>query len=149
MNRFDRLTYTDKIKWRIRILWALLIGMLIYMVAAGELAGDSRKMTDFANTAGDLIFFGGLAYVICSIIRNKRLLKNRLLLKEQMQIEQDERNQYLHDKSGGVVMDVLLVMLLFAVMTASLVDMAAFYFTAGLLAAAVLLKWAAYWVFSR
>ena len=148
MNRFDRLSYTDKIKWRTRILWAVLAGMLVYMVAAGELAGDSRNMTDFANTAGDLIFFGGLAYVICSIVRNKRLLKNRQLLKEQMQAEQDERNQYLHDKSGGFVMDALLVML-FAVMTASLVDMAAFYFTAVLLAAAVLLKWAAYWAFSR
>lgn len=76
--------------------------MLVYMVIVGELGGgDSRMMTDFANAASDILFFGGLIFVFYRIFRNKRLLKNQMLLKEQLQMEEDERNQYLHDKSGG------------------------------------------------
>ena len=43
-----------------------------------------------------------------------------------MKTELDERNQYLHDKSGGIVADILLAILLFVTLTASMFDMAAF-----------------------
>ena len=39
-------TYTKKIRWRIRALWALLAGMLVYMFVIGELGGgDSRTLS--------------------------------------------------------------------------------------------------------
>ena len=57
--------------------------MLVYMVIVGELGGgDSRMMTDFANAASDILFFGGLIFVFYRIVRNKRLLKSQMLLKE-------------------------------------------------------------------
>ena len=113
MKFWNQQSYTSKIKRRIRILWLLIIAMLIYMVVMGEIGGDSRKMTNFADIASRIIFFGGLIYIIYRIVYWKKVLKNSLLLKEQMLIEQDERNQYLHDKSGGAVLDILFFLLLF------------------------------------
>lgn len=78
------------------------------------------------------------------IVRNKKLLKNRMLLKEQMRMERDERNQYLHDKSGGIVVDILL----FIIVTAALFNMAAFYTAIIILGLTVALKAAAYLFFS-
>ncbi|MDO5425932.1 MAG: hypothetical protein Q4F41_19705 [Eubacteriales bacterium] len=148
MKNFKTFTYTQKIQWRIRISWILLILMLIYMVIVGETGGDSRIMTDLANTFSSIVFFGGILYIITRIVHNKKLLKNRLLLKEQMRMEQDERNQYLHDKSGGTVFDLLLVFLLFITVTAALYNMPAFYTSLAVLIAALLLKAGAYLFYS-
>lgn len=143
-------SYTDKVKWRICILWFTLIGMLVYMVVVSEFGGgDSRIMTDLARTTSKVIFFGGFAYIAYRIYHNKNLLKNRMLLKEQMQIEQDERNQYLHDKSGGMVMDLLLLFLLFLTTTAALFNMAAFYTSFVILVIAIFLKGITYFVYSH
>ena len=150
MRNCRKLSYTDKIKWRIRILWMVLAAMLVYMVAVGELGGgDSRIMTGLAKQFSSFVFFGGLGYVSYRIIRNKKLLKNRMLLKEQLRMEQDERNQYLHDKSGGTVVDILLLSLLFITVTAALFNMAAFYTAITILGLTVALKAAAYLFFSR
>lgn len=149
MNRFDKMNYTDKIKWRIRFLWLALVLMLIYMIVVGETGGDSRVMTAFARSISSLIFWGGLIFIACQIYQNKQLLKSRALLKEQLQSELDERNQYLHDKSGGTVLDILLLFLLFTTTTAGLFNMAAFYTSFTILAAAVLLKAVAYWVYHQ
>lgn len=139
-----------KIKWRIRILYLLLIAMLVYMVTVVELGGgDSRIMTDLASQFSRIVFFGGMIYVITRIAHNKKLLGNRLLRKEQMQEETDERNRYLHDKSGGIVLDILLACLLFITLTASLFDMTAFYMSLAILAIAVVLKAGAYLCYSR
>ena len=146
MKTCKRLTYTRKIQWRIRALWLLLTGMLVYMVLIAELGGgDSRMMTPLADKFSRIVFFGGLGYVIGRICKNKQLLRSRQLLQQQMKTELDERNQYLHDKSGGIVADILLVVTL----TASMFDMAAFYTAFSVLAAAILLKAAAYWFYSR
>ena len=139
MKTCKHLTYTRKIQWRIRALWLLLTGMLVYMVLIAEL-GD---------TFSRIVFFGGLCYVIGRICKNKQLLRSRQLLQQQMKTELDERNQYLHDKSGGIVADILLAILLFVTLTASMFDMAAFYTAFSVLAAAILLKAAAYWFYSR
>ena len=148
MKKFD--TYTKRIQWRIRGLWMVVAGMLVYMVVIGETGGgDSRIMTDFAKIVSRVIFFGGLAFVIFRIVRYKKQLKNRELLKEQLRNEQDERNQYLHDKSGGIVLDILLVALLFLTLTTSLFHMVAFYTSFAILALAVLLKIGAYQIFLR
>lgn len=150
MRRFETMSYSQKVKWRTRGLWLVLFAMLVYMVVIGETGGgDSRVMDRLASTFSRVVFFGGLFYVIFRIVRNKKLLKNRMLLKEQMRQELDERNQYLHDKSGGVVLDILLVWTLFVSLTASLYHMAAFYTSAGILAAEILLKAGAYWWYSR
>lgn len=150
MKRFEDMSYAEKIKWRIRASWLMLIAMLVYMVVVGELGGgDSRIMTDMADLVSRWIFFGGFIYIASRIYHNKKLMKNRGLMKEQKRQEQDERNQYLHDKSGGAVMDVLLVLLLFTTMTAAMFNMAAFYTSLAILMAAALLKAAVYWLYSR
>ena len=103
MKTCKHLTYTRKIQWRIRALWLLLTGMLVYMVLIAELGGgDSRMMTPLADKFSRIVFFGGLGYVIGRICKNKQLLRSRQLLQQQMKTELDERNQYLHDKSGGM-----------------------------------------------
>lgn len=150
MQKIKDMNYEAKIKWRIRILYLLLIAMLAYMVAIAELGGgDSRIMTQLANTFSRIVFFGGMIYVISRIVHNKKLLGNRLLRKEQLLRETDERNRYLHDKSGGIVLDILLACLLFITLTASLFDMTAFYVSFAILAIAVILKAGAYLCYSR
>ena len=150
MRNCKKLSYPDKIKWRIRILWMVLAAMLVYMVTVAELGGgDSRIMTGLAKQFSSFVFFGGLIYVAYRIVRNKKLLKNRMLLKEQLRMEQDERNQYLHDKSGGIIVDILLLSLLFITVTAALFNMAAFYTAITILGLTVVLKAAAYFFFSR
>lgn len=134
-------SFSDIIRWRIRGLYLLLFLMLIYMVIIGELnLGDSRMMTDLAETISRVIFFGGMLWVIHKIVHNKRLLRDARSLKEELIRERDERNQYLHDKSGGLVWDILFICLLFATLTASLTNMPAFYTAFSLLCIAILLK---------
>lgn len=150
MTNFKDLTFTDKIKWRIRILRLIFVLMLIYIVVIGEIGGgDSRIMTNLATNISNLIYFGGLIYILCRIHANKKLLQNRLLLKAQMQEEQDERNQYLHDKTGGIVWDILFFALLFITVTTALFNMAAFNTAVTILAIAVLLKLGTCWFYSR
>lgn len=146
----SRMSYIDKIRWRIRVLWLVFVAMLGYMVVVGETGGgDSRIMTDLAERVSRLLFFGGMAYVIYRIVYNKKLLKDRMLRLLQRELEQDERNQYLHDKSGGTVMDILLIALLFITETSALYNMDAFHVSLAILVLAVLLKGGAYLIVSR
>lgn len=154
MKRFDAFDqprrYTDTIRWRIRLLWVLLAGMLVYMVVVAELGGgDSRKMTGLAAVTSRLLFFGGLVYVGACIHHNKKLLRDRALLAEQQLRELDERNRYLHDKSGGIVVDLLLFVLLVTTTTAALFNTAAFYTAFAILLCTLALKFGSYWVYSR
>ena len=149
MKNFEKLSYTDKIKWRIRFSWMILVVMLFYMFIVAETGGgDSRIMTDLANTASGIIFFGGMIYIIVRITHNKKILKNRLLMKEQMKLEQDERKQYLHDKSGGTVIDILLVFLMFVTVTTALYNMTAFHISISILAFTIFLKVGTYVFYS-
>ena len=144
------LSYSEKIRWRNRLLYLLLLVMLVYMIVIGELhLGDSRIMSGMAETVSRIIFFGGMIWVVRKIICNKRLLKEPVLLREQMTVERDERNQYLHDKSGGLVWDILFVCLLSVTLTASLTNMAAFYTSFVLLCVAILLKLTAYLIYKK
>lgn len=148
MKMLENMTYAKKIQWRIRILYCLIAVMLIYMIVVSEAGGgDSRIMTDFANMVSDIIFFGGIIYMIYRISMNKKLLKNRILLKEQMRIKQDERNQYLHDKSGGTVIDILLICLMFITVTTALFDVSAFYTAVTILILTIIFKITAYYFF--
>ena len=150
MRWFEQMTYQQKIRWRLRVLWLIIVLMLAYMVVIGETGGgDSRVMTDLATRVSRIIFFGGLVWVICRIVHNRRLLKDEALRRENMLLELDERNRYLHDKSGGIVWDILAVCLLFITLTASLYNMAAFYTAAVILVLAAASKAGAYYFFSR
>ena len=106
-------------------------------------------MTPLAESVSRIIFFGGLIFVCYRIYFNKKLLENRLLLKEKFLDEQDERNQYLHDKSGGIVVDILMILLLFCTVTTALFNMVAFYVSLSILTATVLLKWVSYMYYHR
>lgn len=141
MKTFDNMSFSNKIKWRIRGLWCLFAAMLIYMVVVGELGlGDSRIMNRLAEVVSRVIFFGGMVLVLLRIRYYSRLLINKWDLKEKMVQEKDERNRFLHEKSGGPVWDVLFFVQLFLTLTASLMDMTAFLYTMISLAAMILLK---------
>ena len=150
MKNSNNLSFSHKIKLRIRVLWIIFVLMLAYMVIISELGGgDSRIMTPLAESVSRIIFFGGLIFVCYRIYFNKKLLENKLLLKEKFLDEQDERNQYLHDKSGGIVVDVLMILLLFSTVTTALFDMIAFYVSLSVLITTVLLKVGSYLYYNR
>lgn len=141
MKKWSKMSFASKIQWRIRLLWLLLAGMLAYIVVIGELGGgDSRIMTPLADAFSRLVLFGGMIYVGIRIHRNKKLLENSFRMKQKQQEEIDERNRYLHQISGGVVLDVLLVVLVFVTLTASLFDMHVFYVCFGILMVAIAVK---------
>ena len=134
MRNCKRMPYVQIIRWRIRVSYALLVLMLAYMVLVAEMGGgDSRRMTDLASAVSRLLFFGGFGVVVSRIVHNKRLLRDRARLREQQMREQDERNQYLHDKSGGAALD----------------SMAAFSAVFPLLLAALAIKGGLYALYSR
>ena len=150
MKNYRQLPFDQQIQWRIRGQWVVLLLMLVYMIVIGETGGgDSRVMTPLADSFSRVTFFGGMIYIIARMIQNKKMLKNRLLLKEKYLSEKEERRCYLHDKSGGLVWDIMLVILLIAALTASLYNMAAFYALYAVLIAAVLLKIGFYFYYSR
>ena len=151
MMHYKILPFSKKIKLRNVLLWVLFCIMLAYMVIVGEVfhLGDSRYMTRLANIVSDVILFGGMIWVQWKIAQNKKLLRNRMLLKDKQMQEMDERNQYLHDKSGGIVWDILLVCLLFITTTAALSSMPAFYTAFTVLILMLILKAATYYWYSR
>ena len=138
-------SFTKTIQWRIRILWGLLAILLVIMVVAGETGGrDSRFMTEFTARDGYILYWWGMIWIIIRIVRNKKLLKDRLRMKEQQLRERDEWRQHLHRMSGGWVMDAFLVTAWLAAVVASCYSNEAFYAAYGLLVIAALLKGGAY-----
>lgn len=145
-----KLSFYEMIQWRIRLLWGLIGCMLVYMVVISELGGgDSRIMTPLADFIGDLIIFGGIIFAGWRISFNKKLLGNKYRMKQKQMDEQDERNQYLHDKSGGIVVDILLTALLFATATTAQFNMAAFYTSLSILLLTLIAKGVAYYLYAR
>lgn len=150
MKTFNFLHYSEKLRWRIRLLTTLLVLMVIYMIVVAELGGgDSRIMTPLASAISRIIFFGGMIWVIYRIIHNKRLLANSLDRKMQRLQEQDERNQLLHNKSGGIVWDLLFFCLLIITCTTALFNMPAFYTSLSILTLALIFKLTAYFFYSH
>ncbi len=137
--------YADQIKWRIRILWMMALAMLCYMVVVGETGGgDSRIMTRLADTLSSLMFFGGLGWILWRIRHHRKVLADRRLLQAQALAERDEYTRMLHLRSGGPVMDAMLLILYITTMTAALYDMALFHLSLSLFAAAAALKGGSY-----
>lgn len=142
--------FSKKIHRRIRLLWLVFAFMLVYMIVIGQLGwGDTRQITDLAEAVSTIIFFGGIIYILFRIRYNKKLLNHRHLLTFQSVKETDEREQFLHDKSGGLVIDILLVCLLFITTTTALTNMAAFNISLLILAITFLLKVASYTIYSK
>ena len=136
--------YTKIIQRRIHLLWLALFGMLVFMVVIGVLGLRSSKViTGFAYDCGNFLYWCGLFYIIGRIIINKKLLKDRLRLKEQQLRERDEWRQHLHRMSGGWVMDTMLALCYIAAVAASCWSNETFYVAFGLLVCAALLKAAA------
>jgi hypothetical protein len=81
------------------------------------------------------------------IVRNNKLLNDQWLLRQKLKDELDERNQYIRDKSGGIVWDIMLICLLFVTLTTSLINMPAFYTSFTLLCVAVILKLVTYFFY--
>ena len=93
MKPWSERPFSQVIRLRIRVLWGVIALMLVYMVAVAELGGgDSRRMTDLAQFAYRAIFFGGLAYAIARLVGYKKMLRDRLRLREQLLAERDERH---------------------------------------------------------
>lgn len=150
MKRFERPSFLQTIRWRVRLGWAALAAMLVYMVVVAELGGgDSRTMSDLASSMSRILFFGGMIAVGVRIHHNRKLLRDAALRKEQFVRERDERNRFLHDKSGGAVLDVLLLCIWFVTVTCALFDNAAFLVSFAILVTALALKGAAYFAYSR
>lgn len=128
MKTFKKLSFSEKIQRRNRLLIFLEILMFVYMIVVGELGlGDSRYMSDLADLVSRVIFFCGMIYIFIKIRRNNKLLKNRELLKQQYQLEHEEMRRVIHEKSGGIVWDIVLICQLFITLTTSLTNMASFY----------------------
>lgn len=150
MKGSSKRTYADRLRWRVRALWGVAALMLAYMVVVSVTGGgDSRRMTQLAQVTSRVLYFGGLIWVLAAIARTKKLLRDRAAMRENRLREQDERRLYLHDKTGGAVIDILLLLLLFTTLTAALYNMPAFYTSLALLAAALTLKGGAYLFYSR
>ena len=150
MKNYRNPSFTAKIRTRIRVLWGIFVLMLIYMIIIGELKlGDSRIMTTLSVNVSKFILFGGIGYVIYRIVHNKKLLQYRSLLLEQQKQETDERVQFLYDKTGGIVVDILLVILLFVTCTAAFSNMTAFNISLGILVTTVSLKTGSYIFYNR
>ena len=146
----SNMPYTKVIRWRIRLLWLALVAMLVFMVVIGELGlRSSRVMSDFTARTSNVFYWWGMLYIIFRIMMNKKLLKDRLRLKEQQLRERDEWRQHLHRMSGGYVMDVFLVIGWIASIAASCYSNEAFYAAYGLLFIAALLKGGAYLAFYK
>lgn len=99
--------YVKQIRLRIGCIIVFLAVMIFFMVLSGELGwGDSRYMTSLMRTYSGMAFFGCLVYLIVCLVRYRKLLHNRELMEESRILEQDEREQMIHDKSGGILVDL-------------------------------------------
>lgn len=128
MNDYNSKLYADILRWRVRFYWISLIFMFVYTFICLKLGlGDSRKMTNLSDAVSDIILFGGPIYLLTRIYHYKKMLKNEKKMLLQYQAETDEKSQYLYDKSGGITIRILILVLLFMTCTFALYNITAFY----------------------
>ena len=150
MKCFDGTTYTKQLRRRLIGWIVMLIIHIAYLVFLSEIGGgDSRIQTREMHTAMAVIGFGGIAWMTRKIYIIRRLLRNPMMQKEKLINEKDERNRYLHDKSGGDVWDLQLVGLLAVTLTTSMFNREAFFAVSSLLIFSVSLKLGFYLWHSR
>ena len=139
------LPFAKVVKRRIYLLWAVLVLLLVFMALVGEKGLiDSRYTTELSRFAYKTLYFGGVIYIIYKIRYNRSLLKDKEKLRREKILALDERTQWVHEKSGGLVMDIFLLCLAAAVCVLSFVDIRAFNTAVSILFFALFLKIAAY-----
>lgn len=142
--------YTSTVKKRIALFWTLLILMIIYNIVVGIMGlGDSRRMSFLAENVSRIIYFGGLIYVIIKIVHWNKILKDKGKLTAQFWSELDERKELIYDKSGGLIFDILLFILLVITCTAAVFEETAFCVSFFILLTAIALKMTGFIVCSK
>lgn len=150
MKNYKNKSFKEKVKLRILMLRATIILMFIYIIILAEMGfGDSRIITGLAQNVSNIIFFGGMIYILRKISYNKKLLQDKLLRLDEEIKEADERKKFLHDKSGGVVVDILLLTLLIITFTTALINMTAFNVSFAILMITIILKATSYYVYMK
>lgn len=150
MKRYNECTYPEKLRRRM-IGWSVMLALhIIYLIVLSELGGgDSRVQTNGMHAVMVIIGFGGIGWMGWKINHLRKLLKNPYLRKQNRLNEQDERNRWLHDKSGGDVWDIQFIGLLIVTLTASMFSPSAFHAVLPLLLLAVAVKIGSYVWYSR
>lgn len=142
--------YVKRIKIRIAVYWGLLLLMIVFMVVVGELGlGDSRVMSELADRVSTCILFGGMIYVITRIIHWNKVLKDNYVIQAEFAAEADERREFLHYKSGGLLFDIMLFALLCITCVTGVSNDVAFRTSFTILLIALSLKAIGYAFYSR
>lgn len=150
MKNYKNKSFKEKVKLRILMLRATIILMFIYIIILAEMGfGDSRIITGLAQNVSNIIFLGGIIYILRKISYNKKLLQDKLLRLDEEIKEADERKKFLYDKSGGVVVDILLLTLLLITFTTALINMTAFNVSFAILMITIILKATSYYVYMK
>ena len=150
MKNYKNKSFKEKVKLRILMLRATIILMFIYIIILAEMGfGDSRIITGLAQNVSNIIFLGGMIYILRKISYNKKLLQDKLLRLDEEIKEADERKKFLYDKSGGVVVDILLLTLLLITFTTALINMTAFNVSFAILMITIILKATSYYVYMK
>ena len=147
---YDCNDYVKRVKMRIGAYWGLLLLMIIFMVVVGEMGlSDSRVMSALARNVSSYILFGGMIYVITRIVHWNKILKDKYVIQAEFAAEADERKEFLHYKSGGLLFDIMLFALLCITCVTGVSNDVAFRTSFGILLIAVVLKVIGYVVYSR
>lgn len=150
MRADSEVNQIKQVKKRIALYWILLVLIFLYIFVAGEMGlGDSRKMSELADVVSRVIIFGGIIFLIAQIVHNRKLLKDASRMQLEFQSKQSEREKLLYEKSGGIVFNILFYLLLFVTCTAALANEAAFRVSFLILTITIVLKIAAYAIYSR
>ena len=150
MKNYSYNDYVRRIKMRIAAYWGLLLLMIVFMVAVGEMGlSDSRVMSALALRVSSCILFGGMIYAITRIIHWNKILKDNYVIRAEFATEVDERKEFLHYKSGGPLFDIMLFALLCITCVTGVSNEAAFRTSFGILLIAVSLKAIGYTFYSR
>ena len=92
MKNYKNKSFKEKVKLRILMLRATIILMFIYIIILAEMGfGDSRIITGLAQNVSNIIFLGGIIYILRKISYNKKLLQDKLLRLDEEIKEADER----------------------------------------------------------
>lgn len=150
MNVNPTEAFADRLKHRVYIYGGLLIILLLYtMICIVIGLGDSRKMNNLSNAVSDIIIFGGAIYLIAKIRYYKKAISNIAKANIIYQRESSEKFQYLYDKSGGLAIRILILILLFITCTFALYNVTAFYVSFIILLLTILLKFLCYRFYSK
>ena len=122
-----KLPFSQVVKRRIYLLWAVLALLLAFMVLVGEKGLiDSRYTTGLSQLSYKALYFGGVIYTIYKIHYNRSLLKNKEKLRQEKILALDERTQWVHEKAAGRLWIIFLLCLAAAACALSFVDISAF-----------------------